>query len=92
MAGVDALITLTDRMVEAARRGEWDELQSLSAVRQNLLAAYRADSDEAAGLARLKRIDDTLLEIARGHRDELGRSLGKRQQRAAAVRAYHQTY
>ena len=92
MAGVQSLIDLTRRMVAAARNGEWDELQSLSAMRETLLAAYSARPEETTELGELKRLDDTVLGLARRRREELGQTIGERQHRAAAVRAYQQTF
>lgn len=91
-ADMASIIDLTRQILEKARAGEWDDLIALESVRRPIIArcfdASRHalfEAGDAAGIQELRELNNRILEIGRGRREELVKILADsgRQRRAA---------
>lgn len=85
----DAFLGCSLRMLEAARAGAWETLITLEDERRALLPA-RADAThpDAGYLRQLLEINDEIIALSAGHRDELMRAFNSNKQQQRAAGAY----
>jgi flagellar protein FliT len=84
-----AALELSERMLVAAREGDWNAVASLEAERSEQIA--RLPMTEAQSLPVLKTLlthTEEVRELARQQRDRLGDDLGQHQHRHRALSAY----
>jgi hypothetical protein len=91
-ADMARILDLTRQILEKAHAGEWDDLIALEAVRRPIIArCFDASrhalfaAGDAVSLQELRELNNRILEIGRGRRDELVKILADsgRQRRAA---------
>lgn len=86
---VDEALRCSERMLELARSGGWEELALLQCEREALLRnAAAAGSADAEGIARMLAINEEILALGASHRDELMRACADSRQARRAVGAY----
>ena len=89
------LLSLSERMLESAGRGDWDEVQALEARRRPLVEAcfsLRETPPDAAGMAEQMRriidLDRRLMAIAGRAREKAGAALGSMHRGRLATEVY----
>lgn len=83
------LLNISERMLAAARAGDWDAVATLEAQRSGQLSSLPAH--EPAALPLLKQLlahTEEVRELARQQRERLGDDLGLHRHRHRALSAY----
>jgi len=84
-----SLLDLSERMLVAARAGDWDSVMTLEAERSHALA--NLPTNEAGALALFKTLlahTEEVRGLAARQRERLGEDLGQHQHRHRALSAY----
>ena len=83
------LLDLSERMLAAARAGDWETVTSLEAQRsQQIVSLPVAEADALPLLRQLLAHTEEVRELARCQRERLGADLGEHQHRHRALSAY----
>lgn len=88
-AATDMALQLSEKMLAAARNGDWNTVAELEAERSQQIAGLSLT--EAKALPLLKTLlahTEEVRELARQQRDRLGDDLGQHQHRHRALTAY----
>lgn len=88
-AATDMALQLSEKMLAAAREGDWSTVAELEAERSQRIAGLSLT--EATSLPLLKILlahTEEVRELARQQRDRLGDDLGQHQHRHRALSAY----
>ena len=84
-----SLLDMSERMLVAARAGDWDAVASLEGERSHQLAALPTSEPGVLPLLKqLLAITEEVRELARRQRERLGADLGEHQHRHRALSAY----
>lgn len=84
-----ALLEMSERMVAAARAGDWDAVAELEAERSRQLAALSITEPGALPLFKqMLALTEQVRELARRQRDRLGADMEDHQHRHRALSAY----
>ena len=88
---LDEAVRLSERMLAAAREGNWDDLVALEAERGRLLSSSvhaLQEGGAAERIARVIELNAEIIALGETHRDGLMRSFKSNLQRRHAAGAY----
>lgn len=83
------LLELSERMLAAARAGDWETVTALEAQRsQQIVSLPVVEADALPVLKQLLAHTEEVRELARRQRERLGADMGEHQHRHRALSAY----